>query len=66
MPYIPSEELEEQLTYIQNALSDIESNMFDIESKNQDEIIITTKSTSIKFNIMNASIDASLHGGVFL
>lgn len=37
--------------------------MFEIESKNQDEIIITTKKTSIKFNIANASIDAGLAVG---
>lgn len=34
--------------------------MFEIESKNQDEITITTKKTSIKFNIADASIDAGL------
>ena len=37
--------------------------MFEIESKNQDEIIITTKKTSIKFNIADASIDAGLAVG---
>lgn len=37
--------------------------MFEIESNNQDEIIITTKKTSIKFNIVDASIDAGLAVG---
>ena len=37
--------------------------MFEIESKNQDEIVITTKKTSIKFNIADASIDAGLAVG---
>ncbi len=37
--------------------------MFDIESKNQDEIIINTKSTSLKFNITDAVIDAGLAVG---
>ncbi len=37
--------------------------MFDIESKNQDEIIITTKKTSIKFNVNTATIDAGLAVG---
>ena len=37
--------------------------MFEIESKNQDEIIITTKKASIKFNIADASIDAGLAVG---
>ena len=37
--------------------------MFEIESKNQDEIIITTKKTSIKFNINDAIIDAGLAVG---
>ncbi|MDO4612415.1 MAG: hypothetical protein Q4B29_03095 [Candidatus Saccharibacteria bacterium] len=37
--------------------------MFEIESKNQDEIIITTKKTSIKFNIASALIDARLSVG---
>ena len=37
--------------------------MFEIESKNQDEIIITTKKTSIKFNIADAVIDAGLSVG---
>jgi hypothetical protein len=34
--------------------------MFEIESKNQDEIIITTKKTTIKFNVNNETIDAGL------
>lgn len=37
--------------------------MFDIESKDQDQITITTKKTSIKFNIADASIDAGLAVG---
>lgn len=37
--------------------------MFEIESKNQDEIIITTKKTTIKFNIADAIIDAGLSVG---
>lgn len=37
--------------------------MFEIESKNQDEIIITTKKTSIKFNIASALIDGGLSVG---
>ena len=37
--------------------------MFEIESKNQDEIIITTKKTSIKFNVADAVIDAGLAVG---
>ncbi|MBQ1298845.1 hypothetical protein IJH72_02185 [Candidatus Saccharibacteria bacterium] len=37
--------------------------MFEIESKNQDEIIITTKKTTIKFNISDAIIDAGLSVG---
>lgn len=37
--------------------------MFDIESKTQDEIIITTKKTTIKFNIQNSTIDANLQVG---
>ncbi len=37
--------------------------MFEIESKNQDEVIITTKKTSIKFNIADAVIDAGLAVG---
>ena len=34
--------------------------MFEIESKNQDEIIITTKKTTIKFNVGSETIDAGL------
>lgn len=37
--------------------------MFDIESKNQDEIIINTKKTTIKFNIADSTIDANLPVG---
>ena len=37
--------------------------MFELESKNQDEIIISTKQTTIKFNIADASIDAGLAVG---
>ena len=37
--------------------------MFELESKNQDEITIITKKTTIKFNIANASIDAGLAVG---
>ena len=37
--------------------------MFDIESKNQNEIIISTKKTTIKFNVANSTIDASLSVG---
>lgn len=37
--------------------------MFEIESKNQDEIIISTKTTTIKFNIADAIIDANLAVG---
>lgn len=37
--------------------------MFEIESKNQDEITISTKNTSIKFNITDAVIDAGLAVG---
>ena len=37
--------------------------MFEIESKNQDEIIISTKKTTIKFNIAEATIDANLPVG---
>lgn len=37
--------------------------MFDIESKNQDEIIITTKKTTIKFNVADSIIDANLSVG---
>ena len=37
--------------------------MFELESKNQDEIIVTTKSATIKFNIADAVIDAGLAVG---
>lgn len=37
--------------------------MFEIESKNQDEIIIATKKTTIKFNIASSTIDANLPVG---
>ncbi len=37
--------------------------MFELESKNQDEITIITKQTTIKFNIADASIDAGLSVG---
>ncbi len=37
--------------------------MFEIESKNQDEIVISTKKTTIKFNITDAVIDAGLAVG---
>ena len=37
--------------------------MFDLESKNQDEIIISTKKTTIKFNIADSTIDAGLPVG---
>ena len=37
--------------------------MFEIESKNPEEITITTKKTSIKFNIADAIIDAGLPVG---
>ena len=37
--------------------------MFEIESKNQDEITIITKKTTIKFNITDAIIDAGLSVG---
>ena len=37
--------------------------MFEIESKDQDEIIIGTKKTTIKFNIAEATIDAGLAVG---
>ena len=37
--------------------------MFEIESKNQDEITIITKKTTIKFNIKNETIDANLTVG---
>ena len=37
--------------------------MFEIESKSQDEITITTKKTAIKFNIADSIIDANLPVG---
>lgn len=37
--------------------------MFEIESKNQDEIIISTKKTTIRINIADAVIDADLAVG---
>ena len=37
--------------------------MFEIESKNQDEIIITSKHANIKFNIQDSVIDAGLAVG---
>ena len=37
--------------------------MFELESKNQDEIIISTKQATIKFNIADATIDAGLAVG---
>lgn len=37
--------------------------MFEIESKNQDEITITTKKGAIKFNIADGMIDAGLAVG---
>ncbi len=37
--------------------------MFDLESKDQDEITINTKKTSVKFNIAEGDIDAGLAVG---
>ena len=37
--------------------------MFDIESKSQDDIILTTKKTTIKINIADSVIDANLSVG---
>ena len=37
--------------------------MFEIESKNQDEITIITKKSTIKFNLADTSIDAGLAVG---
>lgn len=37
--------------------------MFELESRNQDEIIISTKKTSIKFNIADSYLDANLAVG---
>ena len=37
--------------------------MFDIESKSQDEIILTSKKTTVKINIKDSTIDANLGVG---
>ena len=37
--------------------------MFEVESKNPDEITIATKKTTIKFNVADATIDANLSVG---
>lgn len=37
--------------------------MFEIECKNPDEIILTTKKTSIKFDVASETIDADLNVG---
>lgn len=37
--------------------------MFEIECKNPDEIILTTKKTTIKFNVADETIDANLNVG---
>lgn len=37
--------------------------MFEIESKDPDEIVLTTKQTKIKFNLADESIDADLNVG---
>ena len=37
--------------------------MFDIESKNPDEITINTKNTSVTFNVLESSVDAGLAVG---
>ena len=37
--------------------------MFEIECKNPDELILTTKKTSIKFNVADETIDANLNVG---
>ena len=37
--------------------------MFELESKNQDEIIVSTKKTTIKFNVADSTIDANLPVG---
>ncbi len=37
--------------------------MFEIESKNQDEIIISTKTTTVKINVKEGVIDANLSVG---
>ncbi|MDO5451673.1 MAG: hypothetical protein Q4F56_01130 [Candidatus Saccharibacteria bacterium] len=37
--------------------------MFEIESKDQDEITLTTKKTAVKFNVADSAIDAGLAVG---
>ena len=37
--------------------------MFDIESKNQDEIMLTTKKTSVKVNVKECYVDGNLSVG---
>ncbi len=37
--------------------------MFEIESRNPDEIVIVTKKTEIKFNVATETIDAKLEVG---
>lgn len=37
--------------------------MFEIESKNPDEIVITTKGRAIKFDLANETVDADLNVG---
>lgn len=37
--------------------------MFEIESKSQDEVTITTKKTAIKFNLASSTLDAGLAVG---
>ena len=37
--------------------------MFELESKNQDEIVVSTKKTTIKFNVADSTIDANLPVG---
>lgn len=37
--------------------------MFEIECKNPDEIILTTKKTTIRFNVADETIDANLNVG---
>ena len=37
--------------------------MFEIESKSQDEIVLSTKKTTVKFNVAEAVIDAGLSVG---
>ena len=38
--------------------------MFELSSKDQDEITITTKETSVKFNVAESEIDANLAVGI--